>query len=78
MIDEKIGQILQMLEAQGYLDDAVVIFTSDHGDALGDHGHSQKWTRYDIIIRINDGHTIRVEGLWNIFVLSLGVPMVVG
>jgi arylsulfatase A-like enzyme len=52
MIDEKIGQILEALEARGYLDDAVVIFTSDHGDALSDHGHSQKWTMYDIITRM--------------------------
>lgn len=51
MIDDKVGQILQALEARGYLEDAVVIFTSDHGDALGDHGHSQKWTMYDIITR---------------------------
>jgi len=52
MIDEKIGQILKALEAQGYLDNAVVIFTSDHGDALSDHGHSQKWTMYDVITRV--------------------------
>ncbi len=52
MIDEKIGQILTALDARGYLDDAVVIFTSDHGDALSDHGHSQKWTMYDIITRV--------------------------
>jgi arylsulfatase A-like enzyme len=52
MIDEKVGQILQILEAKGYLENAVVIFTSDHGDALGDHGHSQKWTMYDIITRV--------------------------
>jgi arylsulfatase len=52
MIDEKIGQILAALDARGYLDDAVVIFTSDHGDALSDHGHSQKWTMYDIITRV--------------------------
>ncbi len=51
MIDEKVGQILQSLDAKGYLDNAVVIFTSDHGDALGDHGHSQKWTMYDVITR---------------------------
>jgi arylsulfatase A-like enzyme len=51
MIDEKIGQILAALESRGYLDNAVVIFTSDHGDCLGDHGHSQKWTMYDIITR---------------------------
>lgn len=52
MIDEKIGQILQALEAKGYLEDAVVIFTSDHGDCLGDHGETQKWSMYDIITRI--------------------------
>src|SRR5690606_35222421 len=52
MIDEKVGQILSTLEAKGYLDNAVVIFTSDHGDALCDHGHSQKMTMYDIITRV--------------------------
>ena len=52
MIDHKIGEILQTLDDRGYLDNAVVIFTSDHGDALGDHGHSQKWTMYDIITRM--------------------------
>lgn len=52
MIDEKVGEILQSLEEKGYLEDAVVIFTSDHGDCLGDHGHIQKWTMYDIITRV--------------------------
>ncbi|MEX1020161.1 MAG: sulfatase-like hydrolase/transferase [Litorilinea sp.] len=52
MIDEKIGEILAMLEQRGYLENAIVIFTSDHGDALGDHGHSQKWTMYDTITRV--------------------------
>jgi len=52
MIDEKIGQVLAALDARGYLENAVVIFTSDHGDALGDHGHSQKWTMYDIVTRV--------------------------
>jgi len=49
MIDEKIGQIMDALERNGYLENSVIIFTSDHGDCLGDHGHSQKWTMYDII-----------------------------
>jgi arylsulfatase len=52
MIDEKVGQILAALDKQGYLENAVVIFTSDHGDCLTDHGHSQKWTMYDLITRI--------------------------
>jgi arylsulfatase A-like enzyme len=52
MIDEKVGEILETLDTQGYLDNAVVIFTSDHGDALCDYGHSQKMTFYDIITRV--------------------------
>ncbi|MEM7532676.1 MAG: sulfatase-like hydrolase/transferase [Chloroflexota bacterium] len=52
MIDEKVGEILQALDRNGYLDNSVVIFTSDHGDCLTDHGHSQKWTMYDIITRV--------------------------
>ena len=52
MIDRKIGEILEALEDKGYLENAVVIFTSDHGDCLTDHGHSQKWTMYDTITRM--------------------------
>jgi arylsulfatase len=52
MIDTKIGEILESLDNKGYLDNAVVIFTSDHGDCLTDHGHSQKWTMYDTITRM--------------------------
>ena len=52
MIDEKIGQILAKLEEKGYLENAIVIFTSDHGDCLGDHGHIQKWTMYDCVTRV--------------------------
>ena len=52
MIDQKIGEILEALERNGYLENSVVIFTSDHGDCLTDHGHSQKWTMYDIITRM--------------------------
>ncbi|MFB6295815.1 MAG: sulfatase [Halobacteriales archaeon] len=51
MIDEQVGAIMDALEANGY-EDTVVIFTSDHGEALGDHGHAQKQTMYDIITRV--------------------------
>ena len=52
MIDEKVGQIIEALEEKDYLDNTVLIFTSDHGDCLTDHGHSQKWTMYDQITRV--------------------------
>ncbi len=51
MIDEKIGEILTSLDDHGYLDNAIVIFVSDHGDCMGDHGQIQKWTFYEEIIR---------------------------
>ena len=52
MIDEKVGEIVAALEQEGYLDDSIIIFTSDHGDCLTDHGHSQKWTMYEQITRV--------------------------
>jgi arylsulfatase A-like enzyme len=52
MIDTKIGEILASLRAQGYLDDAVVLVLSDHGDCLTDHGHSQKWNNYEQTVRV--------------------------
>lgn len=52
MIDRQVGRILAALDARGYLDNALVIFTSDHADALGDHGHIQKWTMYDTVVRV--------------------------
>ena len=32
--------------------DLVVIFTSDHGDCLSDHGQSQKWTMDEQVTRV--------------------------
>jgi arylsulfatase A-like enzyme len=52
MIDQKIGEILEALDEQGYLDNAMIIFTSDHGDCLGDHGLSQKWSGYDEVVHV--------------------------
>jgi arylsulfatase A-like enzyme len=36
--DAMLGQILDELEAQGVLDETLVIVTADHGEELGDHG----------------------------------------
>jgi len=52
MIDAKIEELLKTLEEHGYLDNAIVIFTTDHGDNLGGHGHIQKWNMYEDVVRI--------------------------
>ncbi len=38
LIDEQVGRLLDHLEQSGQLDDTIVIFQSDHGESLGDHG----------------------------------------
>lgn len=52
LIDEQVGGILDALEKRGVLDNTIVVFTSDHGDALNDHGHSQKWTMYEPSVHV--------------------------
>jgi choline-sulfatase len=37
-VDERIGEVLAALAACGLEDDTIVVFTSDHGDLLGEHG----------------------------------------
>ena len=37
-MDEQIGRILNALEKSGQADDTYIIFTSDHGLAVGSHG----------------------------------------
>ncbi|MDG2167170.1 MAG: sulfatase-like hydrolase/transferase [Opitutales bacterium] len=38
LMDHHIGRILDRLEADGTIDDTLIVFASDHGDYLGDHG----------------------------------------
>lgn len=37
-VDDKVGEILDVLTTTRMLDDTVVVFTSDHGDMLGERG----------------------------------------
>ncbi len=41
-LDDCIGQLLKTLEASGAADETIVIFSSDHGDHLGDRGMLRK------------------------------------
>jgi choline-sulfatase len=52
MLDADIGRILDALDASGQADDTIVIFTGDHGEGAGRHGHVQKWTPYDESIKV--------------------------
>ncbi len=52
--DDRLARIFSVLEARGHLEDALVVYTSDHGDELGDHhvyfGHGN--SIYDSVLRI--------------------------
>jgi choline-sulfatase len=52
LIDEGIGKMLAALAAVGALDRTLIIFTSDHGDALGDHGLAFKSFFYESMARV--------------------------
>lgn len=51
-IDDQIGRLITYLEEKGLLDETMIVFTSDHGDYLGDHWLSEKDTFHEPSIRI--------------------------
>lgn len=51
-LDEQIGAILDALEDSGKANDTYVIFTSDHGLAVGNHGLIGKQNMYEHSIRV--------------------------
>ncbi len=51
-IDTQIGRILQQLEQMGELDNTYVLFTSDHGIAVGRHGLTGKQNLYEHTWRV--------------------------
>ena len=53
LIDDRLGDMLQALDDSGQRQDTVIIFTSDHGETLGDHGLIQKGCRfYEGLVRV--------------------------
>lgn len=53
MIDDAIGRVLTQLKDSGLAENTVVIFTTDHGDHMGDHGLMLKLLlHYQGIIRV--------------------------
>ncbi len=52
-VDDQLGRLLDCLDATGQRDDTLVIFTSDHGESLGDHGLLYKGCRfYEGLVRV--------------------------
>lgn len=52
-VDDAIGRVLGQLETLGIADDTIVVFTSDHGDAMGDHSLMVKGSNhYQGVVRV--------------------------
>lgn len=46
-IDEEIGKIIKALKDKGIYENSIIVFTSDHGDMMGDHYHWRKTYPYE-------------------------------
>ncbi len=52
--DRQLKRLFDGLESRGMMDDTLVVFTSDHGEELDDHGSMEGhgWTLYDEILHV--------------------------
>lgn len=51
-IDDQIGRLMSFVDEQGLTDETMIVFTSDHGDYLGDHWMGEKELFHDASARI--------------------------
>ena len=52
LIDDQIGNMLRALEERGMLENTYIIYSSDHGEMLGDHGLYTKSLAYEASLRV--------------------------
>jgi arylsulfatase len=52
LIDESIGLVIAALERRGELENTVIVYTTDHGEMLGDHGLLAKRVFYEPSVRV--------------------------
>lgn len=62
LVDDNVGRMLDSLEESGEIDNTLILFFSDHGELIGDHGMTHKipafydsLARIPVIIRHPDG-----------------------
>lgn len=51
-MDEQIGRILDKLESEGKLENTIIVFTADHGLAVGQHGLMGKQNMYEHSLKV--------------------------
>ena len=51
-VDEHVGALLAQLDAEGLAESTIVVFHSDHGYHLGEHGYWEKKSNFDMGVRV--------------------------
>ena len=51
-LDRQVGRVLQVLAETGLSEDTLVVYTSDHGEMLGEHGWWWKSTFHEAAVRV--------------------------
>ncbi len=52
-VDRHVGQLIDRLKSRGLYEDSLILFTADHGEGLGCHGHGgHVETLYDCMVRV--------------------------
>ena len=51
-IDKEFARLLKALDDNGMTDDTIVVYTSDHGDMMGSHGHMEKQMPHEESCRV--------------------------
>ena len=51
-VDREVGRLVESLERQGLRDDTIFVFSSDHGEQLGNHGFVEKGYFYEESVRV--------------------------
>jgi len=52
LIDDQIGELLKVLEARGFDKNTIIVFASDHGEMIGDHGMVSAMLPYEGALRV--------------------------
>ena len=51
-VDAQVGRLISHLEESGLDENTIIVFTSDHGYHMGEHGHWQKQTLFENATRV--------------------------
>lgn len=51
-IDKEVARLLQALDENRMTEDTIVVYTSDHGDMMGSHGHMEKQMPHEEACRV--------------------------